>query len=88
MKIKVLGLVLIVMFILGMVGCTKYYQITDPTSGNVYYTKKFDRQKSGAVEFSDEKNGSWVTVQNSEVQRIKKNQYKKGISQPDTPAAN
>ncbi len=57
-----------------------YYAITDPTTEKVYYTRKFSQVKrSGAVAFTDAKSGNYVTVQNSEIQRLKSKEYKEAI---------
>lgn len=60
-------------------GCTNYYRVTDPTTGKAYYTKKVDAGKGGAVKIKDEKTGSMVTLQSSEVKEISKGEYKAGM---------
>lgn len=61
------------------VGCTKYYQVTDPSTGKIYYTTDVEN-KSGATMLEDDKSGSKVTIQNSEVTEITKDQYKKAVN--------
>ena len=68
-----------------VVGCSKYYQVTDPESGNVYYTQKIDNMASGAVKVTDDRTGSIVTLQNSEVMKIDSDAYKAGLADPVTP---
>jgi uncharacterized protein YceK len=59
-----------------LVGCATYHKVTDPASGNVYYTKKLKTQKGGAVMFTDDRTGAKVTLQSSQVQKIPKKEYK------------
>jgi hypothetical protein len=64
-----------------LVGCagTTYYQVKDPGTGKTYYTTKYDKEKSGAVSLKDDKTKSEVTVQNSEIMEITKDQYQAGL---------
>jgi hypothetical protein len=67
---------------LSIAGCGSiyYYKITDPSTGNVYYSQKVEKQKqSGSVSFTDAKSGSMVTLQNSEIAEISKEEYKTNI---------
>jgi uncharacterized protein YceK len=70
-----------------VVGCASYYKVTDPTSGRVYYTKDIDHVKSGAVKLKDARTGSLVTIQNSEVKEISKEEYKAGLDAPTSKPA-
>ena len=64
-------------------GCTDYYRVTDPASGKAYYaTKVGEAGKAGAVRIKDEKTGSMVTLQSSEVKEISKQEYEAGIAAP------
>ena len=56
-------------------GCAKYYQVTDPSTGKVYYTTSMKEQRGGAVSLKDGRTGAEVTVQNSEVQTISKERF-------------
>ena len=60
-------------------GCTNYYRVTDPSTGKAYYTTKVDAGKGGAVKIKDEKTGSMVTLQASEVKEISKSEYQAGM---------
>ncbi len=61
-------------------GCTTYYQVNDPASGKAYYTTKVsDAGRGGAVKIKDEKTGSMVTLQSSEIKEISEEQYKAGL---------
>lgn len=71
-------------------GCSdNHYRVTDPTSGNAYYTTKVsDAGKGGAVKIKDEKTGSIVTLQSSEVTAIPEEEYEAGLvaKAPTKPA--
>jgi GTPase len=61
-------------------GCSdNHYRVTDPTSGNAYYTTKVDDVRGGAVKIKDEKTGSIVTLQSSEVKKISEDEYQAGM---------
>ena len=61
-----------------MVGCTDYYKVTDPTTGATYYTTD-SKSRDGSVQFTDEKTGSKVLIQNAEVKEISKSEYKQAV---------
>jgi len=71
--------ILTIFFLAGVVGCSSYYQVKDPDSGSLYYTKDYDKVKSGAIKFKDAKTGSEVTLQSSEVKEISSDEYKKAV---------
>ena len=52
-----------------------YYKVTDPSTDKVYYTKDIEKEKGGAVKIIDANTGSMVTLQNSEVMEINKEEY-------------
>ena len=56
-------------------GCTSYYAISDPSTGKTYYTTKH-QTKHGSLQFRDAGTGQRVTIQNSEVAKITKDQYR------------
>ena len=56
-------------------GCTSYYRITDPSTGNVYYTTNVDNKGGGAVRIKDAATGEKVTLQNSQVAKVSKEEY-------------
>jgi hypothetical protein len=60
-------------------GCASYYQVSDVTTGKVYYTKDIDHKKGGAVEFEDAKTRSEITLQSSEVKKINKEKFNVGV---------
>ena len=60
-------------------GCgTDHYKVHDPTTGKDYYTTKVDRDKSGAATLKDGRTGNTVTVQNSEIAKVSKEEYDTG----------
>jgi len=74
MYVVVLGLALLAS------GCATYYRVTDPASGRVYYTDKISTAKGGAVKLQDARSKAVVTLQNSEVTEISKDEYKAGLA--------
>ena len=56
-----------------------YYRVNNPAGDKQYYTKEIDQTKSGAITFKDEKSGSKVTLQSSEVKNISKDEFETGI---------
>ena len=76
MRMSRLGLYTICGFMMVMAGCTTYYRVTDPASGKEYYTTNVkDKGRSGAVKITDDKTGSSVTLQSSEVREISEDEY-------------
>jgi hypothetical protein len=56
-------------------GCTTYYQIRDPVTGDVYYADDIKTLDDGAVRFTDAQSGTEVTVQNSDIKEISEDEY-------------
>jgi len=69
----------VVVFSVMLVGCAHYYKVSDPSTGKAYYTEDVKRNGS-AVEFKDEQTGGVVTLQNSNVQDIDKQEYEQGVA--------
>jgi hypothetical protein len=66
-----------------VVGCAgNYYKVTDPQSGNIYYTESIEGLSGGAVKLKDAKSNSTVTLQNSQVKEITEKEYKAGLAAP------
>ena len=60
-----------------------YYMVTEPGSEKVYYTEKIKDQKGGSgIVFKDAVSGSDVTLQSSEVLKIKKAEFKEKTAPP------
>jgi hypothetical protein len=85
MKQKILTTLLAIFFLVGIVGCSSYYMVKDPSTGNIYYTDKIDNEKGGAVKFKDAKTETSVTIQNSEVKKISKKEYKSALEAKEAP---
>ena len=74
---KLITIVLALFFLAGILACGGgYYRVKDPATGTTYYTKDLKEQKGGAVTLKDANTGSTVTLQNSEVTQINKEEYK------------
>ncbi len=65
-------------------GCSsQHYRVNDPGTGKAYFTTKVeDAGRGGAVKFTDDKSGSHVTLQSSEVQKITSDEYDAGLTKP------
>lgn len=70
-----------------LAGCGgHYYRVTDPASGRAYYTKEVaEAGRDGAVKFNDEKSGSAVTLQSSEVKEISEADFLGGLAGTASP---
>ncbi len=73
-------------------GCTSYYKVHDPTTGRDYYTTDLREKSGGAATLKDGRSGNTVNLQNSEVQKITKEQYEAARftapRESEKPAAN
>lgn len=63
-----------------VMGLGSYYQITDTTTGRVYYANNVSREARGAVEFDDPASNALVSLRAAEVREISKDEYRKGRS--------
>ena len=69
-------LVVVLAAVLFAVGCGgSHYKVSDPSTGNVYYTQKVKKHGSGAVTIQDAATGDDVTLQNSQVTKVSKEEY-------------
>ena len=63
-----------------LAGCGgNYYRVNDPAGDRHYYTNDIDQTKTGAITFKDEKSGSVVTLQSSEVKEISEEEFKAAV---------
>jgi hypothetical protein len=63
-------------------GCGSYYTVRDPGSGSTYYTRDIDRPGgAGTVRFRDGRSDRQVTLQNSEVREISRDEYTQRINE-------
>jgi hypothetical protein len=64
-----------------LAGCgSDYYRVNDPAGEKQYYTKDIKQTRAGAITFKDEKTGSVVTLQSSEVKEISKDEFKAAVT--------
>ncbi|MBW2492867.1 MAG: hypothetical protein JRE65_17145 [Deltaproteobacteria bacterium] len=85
MKHKILTTLLAIFFLVGIVGCGGYYMVKDPASGNSYYTTKIKEERGGAIKFEDKKTETSVTLQNSEIKKISKKEFKSALEAKEAP---
>ena len=63
-----------------LAGCGgNYYKVNDPAGERQYYTTDIDQTRAGAITFKDEKSGSKVTLQSSEIKEISKDEFKAAV---------
>lgn len=79
MKTKTTALWILCGMITLAAGCSNYYRVSDPAGNKEYYTKDIDQTKAGAISFKDEKSGSKVTLQSSEIKEISKDEFKSAV---------
>ena len=70
-----------------LLGCTTYYQVRDPSSGQTYYTTEIEEEEGGAISMKDDRTNARVTIQNSEVMELTGDQYDAAIRTVDPPPA-
>jgi hypothetical protein len=64
-----------------LAGCGgNYYRVNDPAGTKEYYTSDIEKTKAGAITFKDEKSGSVVTLQSSEIKEISKDEFKAAVT--------
>jgi hypothetical protein len=59
-----------------------YYMVRQPGAATPYYTTGIERAGNYAVQFKDGKTGSAVSLQDSEIKAISKEEYTQGITTP------
>ena len=72
-------LALLALLLLILPCCRGYYRIEHPPSEKVYYTRKIQGKKSGAVEFTDATTGDAVTLSDSAIREISKEEFKQAV---------
>ncbi len=82
MRAKFAGLIVLA---LCASGCTTYYKVHDPTTNKDYYTTELRKQSGGAVTLKDARTGNEVSVQNSEVKSITKEEWESGKNTAPAP---
>jgi len=79
-RVFVFGLLL-----MGLAAGCQHYRVTDPQTGQTYYTRTINRHLGGAVSFEDQRTHDKVTLQNSQVEKISEDAYDAGIRVPPPP---
>jgi hypothetical protein len=80
MKMKTTALWTLCGLVTLVAGCGgDFYRVNDPAGDKQYYTKDIKQTKSGAITFKDEKSGSKVTLQSSEVKEISEDEFKAAV---------
>ena len=73
------GLVIVAAVLVG--GCgSSHYRVTDPSTGSVYYTTEVKKRSNGAVQIKDASSGDTVTLQNSQVSKVSKEEYETNLA--------
>lgn len=81
MKLRVLSYAVLVGCAVLISGCGSYYMVRDPGSGMTYYTKDLDTPGgAGTVQFKDGRTDREVTLQNSEVTPISRDEYRRQLN--------
>ena len=77
MRKKLLIIGIAISLVLSISGCgANYYKIKDLNSDTIYFTSDLDREKGGSIILIDANTGNEVTLQNSEIQKINKEEFK------------
>jgi hypothetical protein len=75
-------------FLVVACGGTSYYVITNPATGQSYYTTEYKTLDNGAVQLTDAKTKSTVTLPTSSIQKVEKSEYEAKLNAPTpVPAA-
>ena len=75
MNLRTLGYLVIAV---SLTGCASYYMVRDPTTGTRYYTDDIDDPgRSGSIRFKDARTSREVTLQNSEVVEISRDEFER-----------
>lgn len=65
--------------------CSHYYAVRDPGGSKTYYTTDIDNTKAGAIKLKDQKSGSVVTLQSSEVKEISEEEFIAAVKGTEKP---
>ena len=84
MKTRIMALGILCGMAGTLAGCGGgYYRVNDPAGDRQYYTSDIEKTKAGAISFKDEKSGSVVTLQSSEVKEISEDEFKAAVKPED-----
>ncbi len=76
-------MIITMLVLLFVVGCTSYYKVTDLATKEVYYTTEVKYKDSGAADIKDGKTGSRLVLPSSKVEQISEEEYNQGIYSTD-----
>ena len=76
-------LLLLAVLALPLISCASYFEIHDPGSDRTYYSKGYTSRKSGMITFKDANTGIKITIANSEVKKISKDEFAKATAKKD-----
>ena len=68
-------------------GGSSYYIIKNPATGQSYYTTEYKTLDNGAVQLTDAKTQSTVTLPTSSIQKVDKSEYDAKLNAPAPTAA-
>ena len=68
-------------------GGTSYYVIKNPTTGQTYYATEYKTLDNGAIQLTDAKTQSSVTLPTSSIQKVDKSEYEAKLYAPAPAAA-
>jgi len=72
-------MIIIMLVLLFVAGCTTYYRVTNLATEKDYYTTEVKYKDSGAVDIVDARSGSKIILPSSKVEQITEDEYKRGI---------
>ena len=78
---------LIILASLCLNGCATYYKVTDPSTGKTYYATDVKQRGNGSTTLTDARTNKQVTIQNSEVQQIKEQEFNVGKYASEAPSS-
>jgi hypothetical protein len=64
-----------------VMGLGTYYEVTDNSSGQIYYTDNLRREPHGVIEFEDPGSGAVVSLAGASVREIDESEYRRNRSQ-------
>jgi hypothetical protein len=68
-------------------GGSNYYVIKNPATGQTYYTTDYKTLDNGAIQLTDAKSQSSVTLPTSSIQKVDKSEYEAKLYAPATTPA-
>lgn len=83
---RLTALTVVLVFVgFALVGCTKYYRVSDPSTGRAYYTTKVNDKWGDKIEFIDMNTGEKVVMQEHAVVEVTEQEAKTAAKRPEAP---